>query len=226
MSPCSGLWNRSDLPPECRRPAGIMYGTVLGGRWTSAPRPARTSRAGAPSAVAGRRGPGSSCPHHPGGFPVTVPGRLRGGPHPAHQIGRQVRRRARPRGQERLQGRVRRRGIQGVREEALRGPELLGRHGPARGEQQGVGPAVAGIHRQPVLGLGRTRSRVGPPAGPASVPDQPVAHRVPEPGQVRRRQPPCAHGHRVDEPAGLVPGPAELAVHVLHETPRESGRAP
>lgn len=158
--------------------------------------------------------------HGPGDLRVPESGLLRGGPYPADEIRRKVGGRGGPGREERLQGGVRGGGLQRLGEEPLMRAELLGGHGTALGEQQPVGPAVGGIDGQTVLGLGRPRRPVGPPARPAPVPDQPVAHGVPEPRQMRRRQlprPPC---HGVDEGARLRPGPAELGPHVLDQRGR------
>lgn len=163
--------------------------------------------------------------HQPGDLLVPLPGRPGRGPHPAYEIRREVAGRAGPRRQERLQRRVCPGRLQRLGEKPLMGPELLGGHGPARREQQRVGPAVGGVHGQPVLGLGRPRRAVGPPGRATPVTDQPVAHGVPEPRQMRGRQLPCPRRHPVHEPAGLRPGPRQLGAHLGGEITGGPGSA-
>ncbi|GGV97114.1 hypothetical protein GCM10015535_67820 [Streptomyces gelaticus] len=160
-------------------------------------------------------GGGEHLAQHPRLLVGAEPGRTRGIPDPAGQIGGQLARRRRPDGQQPYELAVRVPRFEHLGQPGRDAAELGGGKCAEPGEQLKVRPPPVGIDGQTVRTLRSARVRVRAGGGTAVRLQHPVPDGVPEPRQMGRRQPPRQAPRLVHEPTGLLPGSAPAAARLL-----------
>ncbi|MEF2528479.1 hypothetical protein [Streptomyces sp. CS62] len=139
----------------------------------------------------------------PGVLGGACPGGARRGAHPCGQVGGQVRGRRGPGGEDPCELLVRGGGLQDCGEPLLVPAQVGGGQGSVAGVEQHVGAVPVRVRGQPVRVLRLAGEGVGAGGAAGVDGDQPVRHRLPEPGQMGRGQSAGLPLHRVQEGSGL-----------------------